>query len=91
MLLKTGWQYLFKFTYANRFPLMLALPLKLPADAFRLKPPTGPRGRSFDLVFTEFPNLQLFNFDTLWKMENNYFNNKLSFSIKIGLGFGGGF
>ena len=39
------------------------------------------------LVFTEFPNLQLFNFDTLWKMENNYFNNKLSFSIKIGLGF----
>ena len=48
MLLKTGWQYLFKFTYANRFPLMLALPLKLPAHAFRLKPPTGPRGRSFD-------------------------------------------
>ena len=43
------------------------------------------------LVFTEFPNLQLFNFDTLWKMENNYFNNKLSFSIKIGLGFGGWF
>ena len=24
-------------------------------------------------------------------MENNYFNNKLSFSIKIDLGFGGGF
>ena len=42
------------------------------------------------LVFTDFANLQLFNFDTLWKMENNYFNNKLSFSIKIGLGFGGG-
>ena len=41
------------------------------------------------LVFTDFANLQLFNFDTLSKMENNYFNNKLSFSIKIGLGFGG--
>ena len=39
------------------------------------------------LVFTDFANLQLFNFDTLWKMENNYFNNKLSFSVKIGLGF----
>ena len=57
MLLKTGWQYLFKFTYANRFPLMLALPLKLPADAFRLKPPTGPRGRSFDYnIYTQLKN-----------------------------------
>ena len=53
MLLKTGWQYLFKFTYANRFPLMLALPLKLPGDAFRLKPPTGPRGRSFDKILKQ--------------------------------------
>ena len=38
---------------------MLALPLKLPADAFRLKPPTGPRGRSFDSpakeTLSEFP------------------------------------
>ena len=49
MLLKTGWQILFRYLLANRFLLMLALPLKLPADAFRLKPPTGPRGRSFDV------------------------------------------